>query len=604
MVESDTLGAPTQGDPLQATLAMAEWSRLWSTTVTPAYLSALTTEVAKLAASWSAMMPQNGTHPSPRTNTWQGIAHGLQLDEAALKRVQQQYLSDIQALNAPDQSIRLSKDRRFSSDAWQRHPLSAYAVAAYQANVKALQGMVDAVQGDDKQRARIRFAVQQWADAMAPSNFMSLNPEVLQKALETKGHSLSQGLCNLLQDLGQGHLSQTDETQFEVGRNLAITEGAVVYENEFFQLIEYKPLTERVHERPLLIVPPCINKYYILDLQPESSLVRFAVEQGMRTFMVSWRIPGESLALATWDDYVEQAVIRAIEVTRAIGGTNKRPGKINALGFCVGGTLLATALAVLAGRGKKPVASVTLLTTFLDFEDTGILDVFIDEASVRLREMQFAQGGLLSGKELAATFSFLRPNELVWNYVVANYLKGETPPPFDLLYWNSDVTDLPGPFYTWYLRHTYLENNLVQPGCIEVCGVPVDFSRIDIPAYIYGSREDHIVPVTSAYASTRCLAGPLRFVMGASGHIAGVINPPHKNKRCFWTLEDAPNRVLPSQWEDWRALAVETSGSWWPDWMNWLEKYAGKWVDLPKTYGSASYPVIEPAPGRYVRTKP
>jgi polyhydroxyalkanoate synthase len=527
----------------------------------------------------------------------------LNFDLERLQTVRQQYVHDLQQLASGVAASAVTGDRRFASELWRRNPLSGYAVAAYQAHARALLGLADALEVDAKQRTRIRFAVQQFTDALAPSNFLALNPEALQKALDTKGQSLTRGLHNLLQDLGRGHLLQTDETVFEVGRNLAITEGAVVYENDFFQLIEYKPLTERVHERPLLIVPPCINKYYILDLQPESSLVRYAVEQGMHTFLISWRNPDESMAQAGWDDYVEQAVIRAIDVTRTISGQNKRGGKINALGFCVGGTLLGTALAVLAARGKKPLASVTLLTTFLDFEDTGILDIFVDEASVQLRELQFAQGGLLPGQELASTFSFLRPNELVWNYVVGNYLKGETPPPFDLLYWNSDVTHLPGPFYAWYLRQTYLENNLAQPRRIKVCGVPVDFTRLDLPAYVYGSREDHIVPVASAYASTRHLQGPTRFVMGASGHIAGVINPPSKGKRSFWSWQSEPEGGLPERWADWQAQAQETPGSWWPDWSHWLKAHAGKSIAAPLDYGSAQYPVIEPAPGRYVRAK-
>jgi polyhydroxyalkanoate synthase len=355
-----------------------------------------------------------------------------------------------------------------------------------------------------------------------------------------------------------------------------------------------------VYERPFLLVPPCINKFYILDLQPENSLIRYAVEQGHRVFVVSWRNPDESMRDYTWDRYIEDAAIKAIHTVQEIAGEGP-DRKLNALGFCVGGTILGTALSVLAARGEKPVASVTLLTTLLDFSDTGILDIFIDEPMVRYREMQMGQGGLLPGSDLASTFSFLRPNDLVWNYVVGNYLKGETPPPFDLLYWNSDATNLPGPFYAWYLRNTYLENRLAVPDALTVCGEKIDLGRIDIPAYIYGSREDHIVPIDGAYASTRLLTGKKRFVMGASGHIAGVINPPAKKKRSHWIREDGK---LPETQVEWQQKAVEHPGSWWTDWSQWLKGHAGKQIAAPKAYGKGrAYKATEPAPGRYVKAR-
>ena len=388
----------------------------------------------------------------------------------------------------------------------------------------------------------------------------------------------------------------TDESLFEVGKNVATTEGAVVFENELFQLLEYKPLTAKVFEKPFLLVPPCINKYYILDLQPDNSLIRYAVAQGHRTFVVSWRNPDASLAHKTWDDYIEDAVIKAISVTREIGGSPT----INALGFCVGGTMLGTALAVLAGRGEKPVASATFLTTFLDFSDTGILDIFIDEKSVAAREQEMGKGGLMKGADLSSTFSFLRPNDLVWNYVVGNYLKGETPPPFDLLYWNSDSTNLPGPFYAWYLRNTYLENRLIKPGKATVCGQKIDLSKVDIPVYLYGSREDHIVPIGGAYASTQVLPGKKRFVMGASGHIAGVINPPSKNKRSHWIRADGK---LPKTFDAWMQGAQEHAGSWWTDWSQWLAGHGGKQIAAPKTYGKGKYKATLPAPGTYVKAR-
>jgi len=312
---------------------------------------------------------------------------------------------------------------------------------------------------------------------------------------------------------------------------------------------------------------------------------------------VSWRNPDESMREATWDDYIEQAAITAIHTVQDISGSEQ----VNVLGFCVGGTILATALSVLAARGEHPAASVTFLTTLLDFTDTGILDVFIDEAFVQYRELTMGQGGMMPGSDLASTFSFLRPNDLVWNYVVGNYLKGETPPPFDLLYWNCDATNLPGPFYAWYLRNTYHENKLSKPGALTVCGEKVDLGSIEAPVYIYGSREDHIVPIDGAYATTQLLKGRKRFVMGASGHIAGVINPPAKKKRSHWIRADGK---LPPAHADWLAGATEHPGSWWTDWSQWLASHAGKQVAAPKAYGRGTkYKAMEPAPGSYVKAK-
>ena len=497
-------------------------------------------------------------------------------------------------------------DRRFASSEWLSNPAAAMTAQLYLLNARTLMQMADSMQGDAKTKARVRFAVQQWVDATSPSNFLALNPDALKKAIDTQGESIATGMQHLLEDLKKGHVSQTDESVFEVGRNVATTAGSVVYENELFQLIEYKPLTAKVHERPMLFVPPCINKYYILDLQPENSVIRYTVEQGHRTFVVSWRNPDESLKDKTWDDYIEHGPIAAIHTVQAITGAET----LNTLGFCVGGTILSTALAVLAARGEQPAHSVTLLTTLLDFESTGILDIFIDEAMVKVREMTLGQDApagpaLLKGQELATTFSFLRPNDLVWNYVVGNYLKGETPPPFDLLYWNGDATNLPGPFYCWYLRHTYLQNELKKPGALTVCGEAVDLGRIQAPFFVYGSREDHIVPWAAAYASLPLIAGPggaransRTFVLGASGHIAGVINPPAKGKRSYWT-----NPQLSAKAEDWLAGATEHPGSWWTAWSDWLKPQGGKLVNAPKAPGSARFKPIEPAPGRYVKAK-
>ena len=556
----------------------------------------------------NALLPDMGADAvnAVMSDAWKSIA-GLQLPPSLLGELQRDYLQGaaalwnqtLQGLGPNGSSPASLGDKRFAAKEWGENPAASFTAQMYLLNSRTLARMAEAVEGDAKTKARIRFAVQQWIDAMAPSNFLALNPEAQQLALKTQGQSLATGMQQLLGDAGKGHVSQTDETAFEVGRNVATTEGAVVFENELFQLIEYKPLTAKVYERPMLMVPPCINKYYIMDLQPDNSLIRYTVEQGHRVFVVSWRNPDASLADKTWDDYIEHAAIRAIEVVQDISGAKT----INTLGFCVGGTIIATALAVLAARGKQPAQSVTLLTTLLDFSDTGILDVFVDEAGVQLREMTLgeqAPGGpaLLKGQELATTFSFLRPNDLVWNYVVGNYLKGEAPPAFDLLYWNGDATNLPGPMYCWYLRHTYLQDELKQPGKLTVCGQKLDLGAIKAPVYIYGSREDHIVPWKAAYASTRVMSGKKRFVLGASGHIAGVINPPAKKKRNYWT-----QTTLPADAEAWLDGATEVPGSWWPDWAGWLKPQAGAQVAAPKTPGSARHKAIEPAPGRYVKQK-
>jgi polyhydroxyalkanoate synthase len=492
------------------------------------------------------------------------------------------------------------KDRRFSAEAWSATPAYAFTAAWYLLNARYLQELVEALDTEPKVRERIRFAVQQWTAAASPSNFFALNPEAQTTLLESRGESLRQGVTNLLSDLQRGKISQTDESRFVVGENLANTEGSVVFENDLIQLIQYKPRTASVRERPLLIVPPCINKFYILDLQPENSLVAHGLESGHQVFLISWRNADASIAHKTWDDYTDEGVLTAIDTVRKISGREQ----INTLGFCVGGTMLATALAVAAARGEHPAASMTLLTAMLDFSDTGVLDVFVDEAHVQMREQTIGgkngtKPGLMRGIEFANAFSFLRPNDLVWNYVVDNYLKGRTPTPFDLLYWNSDSTSLPGPMYVWYLRNTYLENRLREANELTVCGEKVDLSLINVPTFIYGSREDHIVPWHTAYASVPLLSGPLEFVLGASGHIAGVINPPAKNKRNYWVLQ-TEDKSLPENPDDWFEQATEVPGSWWPEWTRWLDQYGGKKVKARAGAGSADYPVIEPAPGRYV----
>ena len=494
----------------------------------------------------------------------------------------------------PDASGSGESDKRFANEAWRNDPRFDMVKRNYLAYSSFLQATVEAMPLDEKTKTKLHYDMGQFIDAMSPANFLMTNPEAMQLAVETGGQSLTDGMRLFFDDLAKGRISTTDETAYEVGRNLATTPGAVIYENELMQVIQYAPATERVHERPLLIIPPCINKFYILDLQPENSFVRYTVEQGHTVFLVSWRNITAELGHLTWDDYLEQGVLQAIDITQAVTGAER----VNTLGFCVGGTLLASALAVLQARGEDKIASLTLLTTMLDFSDTGEIGALVSEQSVAAREDAIGQGGVMQGKELAFTFSSLRANDLMWQYVVNSYLKGNAPPAFDLLYWNADSTNLPGPMMCWYVRNTYLENNLRRPGKTVQCGEPVDLSLIDVPAFLYASREDHIVPWKTAYASSELLAGDTTFVLGASGHIAGVINPAAKNKRNHWVDGTAGPDA-----ERWLATASNVPGSWWPKWSDWLERQAGREVPARSALGNRKYRRIEPAPGRYVMTK-
>ena len=557
------------------------------------------------SANWQSWMK----FPEPNANPLAGILKevGANISPAALESIKNDYLQKAAALwqDMATMKTPVLNDRRFAAPEWQASPLSAFSAASYLLNSHFLTALADAVEAPQREQQKIRFAVQQVVDAMSPANFLATNPEAQQKLIETKGESLTKGLANMLADMQKGRISLSDESAFEVGRNVATAPGQVVYENELFQLIQYAPTSATVHAIPLVMVPPCINKFYILDLQPENSVVRYAVEQGNTVFLVSWRNPDQALDNVTWDDYVERGAIEAINVACAISGSEK----VNAFGFCVGGTIVTTALAVLAARGEQPAASLTLLTTLLDFEDTGVLDVFIDENQVAQREKSLANGGLMPGRDLATTFSSLRPNDLVWNYVQSNYLKGKEPPPFDLLYWNSDSTNLPGPMFCFYLRNMYLENKLREPGVLNTAGAKVDLGAIDAPVFIYGSREDHIVPWDAAFKSMGLLnpgkPNNNRFVLGASGHIAGVINPASKGKRSYWTNDAKPKgkAALAPDAQGWFGGATEHKGSWWSEWTAFLAEHGGKDVKPRSKLGNKQYPPIEPAPGRYVKVR-
>jgi polyhydroxyalkanoate synthase subunit PhaC len=529
--------------------------------------------------------------------------HGADFNRfAEVAQAQQDYLQRMSALwlstitHAAVAPISPAKgDRRFASEDWKKSPLHDFLKQSYLINIRYVNDLIERSSVDEKTRRRLRFFARQILDALSPSNYLATNPQSLRLAMETGGDSLAAGIKNLIDDVGKGRISMTDEKAFEVGGNLAVTPGAVIFENELIQLIQYRPLTDEVGARPLVMVPPAINKFYVFDLQPGNSFVRYAVEQGHTVFMVSWRNITADQGHLTWDDYLELGVMRAIDVAVAVTGADKA----NALGFCVGGTMLGCAAAVLAARDEDKIASLTFLTTMLDFSDAGEIGLLIDDASVAARDRTIGHGGVMPGRELAFVFSTLRGNDLIWPYVVGNYLEGRQPDAFDILYWNADSTNLPGPMYCWYVRNTYLENNLRIPGRTTQCEAPLDFMQIDVPTYVLASREDHIVPWQTAYCTTGLVSGDVRFALAASGHIAGVINPASRNKRNFWIDGELGKRP-----ERWLETAREVPGSWWTDWSAWLRTQSGEQIPARTTLGNAEFSEIEPAPGRYVTSRP
>ena len=483
-------------------------------------------------------------------------------------------------------------DRRFRSPGWRDQPYFSWVRQAYLLYAEYLLAIAAHADLPPEEKRRFEFSMRQFVDAIAPTNFPATNPDVLERAVATEGASVLEGFRHFAEDVRKGRITMSDEAAFGIGRNIAVTPGSVVFRNPLIELIQYDATTAEVAKRPLVMVPPCINKYYILDLRADNSFVRHAVAQGHTVFMISWRNIPPELGRLTWDDYLEQGVLAALDVAQAISGSRV----VNTLGFCVGGTLLACALAVLAARNSKKVASATLLTTMLDFHDPGEIGVYISRSALAAREPALCGGQRVHGSELAGAFASLRPNDLVWNYVVNNYLKGRTPPAFDLLYWNGDSANLPGPMYAYYLGNMYIDNRLREHDALTMLGEPVDLARIRWPVYVYASREDHIVPWRSAYRTLRLLGGETTFVLGASGHIAGVINPPHSGKRNYWT-----NDVHPNDAEAWLAKATSHDGSWWPHWYRWLQRFRGGQRAAPQRVGNAQYPPLEAAPGSYVR---
>jgi len=491
-------------------------------------------------------------------------------------------------------------DRRFKHEAWEDNPWFDFIKQAYLLWAQKTVQSVNDVKGINKKTSqKIDFYTRQYVDALSPSNFLMTNPEVLQETLESKGKNLMNGLNNLLEDFekGEGKLAikMADENAFEVGKNIAITPGQVVFQNDFMQLIQYEPTTKKVHKTPLLITPPWINKYYILDLRPENSFVKWAVDQGYTVFMTSWVNPDETYKNKSMEDYMVEGQIAALDAIEQATGEKE----VNVIGYCIGGTLLACLLAWMEEKKDKRIKSATFFTTLLDFSDPGELGVFIDDEQLTALERRMDDKGYLEGHEMATSFNLLRSNDLIWSFVINNYLLGKDPFPFDLLYWNSDSTRLPAAMHSFYLRNMYQKNKLVKSGGIEMNGVKIDLTTIKTPSFFISTREDHIAPWKATYKGAQKFSGPVKFVLAASGHIAGVVNPPAKGKYSHW-LNSA--KITGKAADEWVKSSKELAGSWWPEWDKWMQQYSGGSVTARKP-GSGKLPALEKAPGSYVLKK-
>ena len=491
-----------------------------------------------------------------------------------------------------------STDRRFKDDAWRENEIFDFIKQSYLLSARYVQDVVKQVDGlDPKTAQKVDFYSRQFVDAMSPSNFLLTNPEVLRKTAETGGENLLKGLNNLLSDLEQGkgrlRIKMTDMDAFTLGENIGVSPGKVVYQNDLMQLIQYTPSTEKVLKRPLLIAPPWINKFYILDLRPRNSFVRWAVSQGHTVFVISWVNPDEKLAEKGFEDYMREGYLAALDAIERATGERE----VNAIGYCLGGTLLASTLAYMAAKKDDRIKSATFFVTLMDFAEAGELGVFIDEEQLKALEGKMNKRGYLEGSEMATTFNMLRANDLIWSFVVNNYLLGNDPFPFDLLYWNADSTRMPAKMHSFYLRKMYQENLLSKPDGITLAGVPIDLRKIKTPAYFLSTREDHIAPWKSTYRGTQLLGGPKRFVLAASGHIAGVVNPPESGKYGHWINND-----LPPDPEEWFKGATEMAGSWWPDWHRWVSAL-GKQQVAARVPGDGKLTPIDDAPGSYVKVR-
>jgi len=500
---------------------------------------------------------------------------------------------DVEPVAVPEE-----EDRRFKDADWDENPVFDYIKQSYLMTSKWMINTVNETEGmDDETSRKVDFYTRQFADAMAPTNFAMTNPEVLRETVESKGQNLINGLSNLLDDLekgdGQLRIKHVEDDAFELGKTVATSPGKVVFQNELFQLLQFSPLTEKVRKTPLLIVPPWINKYYIFDLREKNSFIKWATEQGNTVFVVSWVNPDARLGTKTFEDYMLDGPVAALGAACEASGADK----VNIIGYCIGGTMTATALAYMADKGDDRVASATFFTTLVDFEEPGELGVFIDEQQITSLEKKMGERGYLEGSEMASTFSMLRANDLIWSFVINNYLLGKEPFPFDLLFWNADSTRMPAVMHSYYLRKIYQDNALVKPGGLELGGVKIDLRKIKIPVYILSTKEDHIAPWESTFAATQLYSGQTKFVLASSGHIAGVVNPPVSNRYSYRT--NVKKAKTPAEWVD---GAKEHAGSWWTDWDKWVGKFAGGEV-AARVPGKGKLKAIEDAPGSYVMVR-
>lgn len=487
-------------------------------------------------------------------------------------------------------------DRRFRDEAWENNELFDFIKQSYLLSSQWMQNLVHEVDGlDEKTAQKVEFYTRQFVDAISPTNFLMTNPEVLRTTIETGGENLLKGLQNLLSDLERGkgklQIRMTDLDAFKIGENVATTQGSVVGRTALMELLQYKPSTDQVAKRPLMIVPPWINKYYILDLRPENSFIKWAVDQGHTVFVLSWVNPDSELAEKSFENYAKEGILAALDMIEQATGENE----INAIGYCLGGTLLSSTLAYMAKVGDERIKSATFFTTLTDFEKPGELSVFVDDEQIESLERNMSKEGYLDGRDMSMSFNMLRANDLIWSFVVSNYMLGKDPFPFDLLYWNSDSTRMPKAMHSFYLRNMYNKNLLREPGGISILGEPIDLRDIKIPVYFLSTREDHIAPWQATYAGTQLMSGQVKFVLSASGHIAGVVNPPAAKKYCYWTY----NRT-PANPDDWMAKATQHEGSWWTDWQNWISRRSGGKVPARKE-GDGKLKVLGPAPGEYVK---
>jgi len=565
----------------------------------------------RIVGEWLKRQPEGEHHADPLNigRAFMEMTARLMANPARLMQAQLGFWQDymtlwqntarrIMGIEAEPVIDNAATDRRFKDDAWKESEVFDFIKQSYLLSARFVQDVVTHVDGlDSKTAQKVDFYSRQFVDAMSPSNFLLTNPEVLRKTAETGGENLLKGLNNLLGDLERGkgrlHIKMTDTDAFQVGENIGVSAGKVVYQNELMQLIQYDPTTEKALKRPLVIAPPWINKFYILDLRPRNSFVRWAVSQGHTVFVISWVNPDEHLAEKGFEDYMKEGYLAALDAIERATGERE----VDAIGYCLGGTLLASTLAYMATKGDDRIKTATFFVTMLDFHEAGELSVFIDEEQLQALEEKMNKRGYLEGSHMATTFNMLRANDLIWGFVVNNYLLGNDPFPFDLLYWNADSTRMPARMHSFYLRQMYQRNLLAEPDGITLDGVPIDLGKIEVPAYFLSTREDHIAPWKSTYRGTQLLGGSKRFVLAASGHIAGVVNPPDGGKYGHWINQD-----LPPDPEAWFEGATEMAGSWWPDWNRWTLSFGRE--EVPARHpGDGKLTPIEEAPGSYVKVR-